>query len=62
MTGGRDGFGLAALVFGLLAFAVDVMDPEGFRLVSALPLGAEAPAGPVGPAGPAGPAGPVAPS
>lgn len=39
MTGGRDGFGLAALVFGLLAFAVDVMDPEGFRLVSALPLG-----------------------
>src|SRR5690606_18406473 len=39
VTGGRDGFGLAALVFGLLAFAVDVMDPEGFRLVSALPLG-----------------------
>lgn len=40
MTGGRDGFGLAALAFGLFALALDAVDPAGFRLLSALPLGA----------------------
>jgi NitT/TauT family transport system permease protein len=36
--GRRDGFGVAAFAFGLLALAFDTADPAGFPLLSALPL------------------------